>query len=91
MEAIFPRVVGPRRDVSDVRKLRERNYLNEGQDEPKEKEPEDVNVKLVNVNHVSVLSVHLDEASNLSLKFDFKIIFIINNNDKSFYRRSVFQ
>jgi hypothetical protein len=64
MKAIFLRLVGPRKDVSDVRKLREINYLNEGLDESRVNEPEDVNVKLVGVNHVSVLSVHQDEASN---------------------------
>jgi len=64
MEAIFPRVVGPRRDVSDVRKLRERNYLNEGLDESRVNEQEGVNVKLANVNPASVLSGHQDEVSN---------------------------
>ena len=53
-----------RKDVSDVRKLRERNYLNEGLDELRGKEPEDVTVKLANVNPASVLSGHQDEVSN---------------------------
>tara|TARA_B110000858_G_C17766707_1_gene457441 strand:+ start:853 stop:1011 length:159 start_codon:yes stop_codon:yes gene_type:complete len=48
----------------DVRELRERSCLNEGLDDSRVNEPEDVNVKLVGVNHVSVLSVHQDEASN---------------------------
>ena len=72
--------MGARKDVSAKKKLRERNYLNEGLDESRVNEPEDVNVKLVGVNHVSVLSVHQDEADRLLrklFKFDFKIIFII--------------
>jgi hypothetical protein len=87
-------VAARREDVSEVRKLRERRYQKGESEERRGKEPEDVNVKLVNVNHVSVLSVHLDEADRLLrklFKFDFKIIVIINNNDKSFYRRSMFQ
>jgi len=48
----------------DVRELIERSCLNEGLDELRGKEPEDVNVKLVNVNPVSVLSVYQDEVSN---------------------------
>jgi hypothetical protein len=67
MEAVFLRLVGPRREREgegreELRKLRERSYLNEGLDELGGKEPEDVTVKHVGVNHVSVLSVHQDEA-----------------------------
>ena len=72
--------MGARKDVSAKKKLRERNYLVEGLDESRVNEPEDVNVNLVGVNHVSVLSVHQDEADRLLrklFKFDFKIIFII--------------
>jgi hypothetical protein len=67
MAAVFLRLVGPRREREgegreELRKLRERSYLNEGLDELGGKEPEDVTVKHVGVNRVSVLSVHQDEA-----------------------------
>jgi len=42
----------------ELRELRERSCLNEGLDELREKEPEDVIVKLVNVTPANVLSVH---------------------------------
>jgi len=51
MGAIFLRLVGPRREGrEELRKLRERSYLNEGLDEleeleePRGEEPEDVTV-----------------------------------------------
>ena len=56
--------VARREDVRELRELRERNYLNEGPDELRGKEPEDVTVKRVNVTHVNVLSGHQGEASN---------------------------
>jgi hypothetical protein len=67
MEAVLLRLAGPRREREgegreELRKLRERSYLNEGLDELGGKEPEDVTVKHVGVNRVSVLSVHQDEA-----------------------------
>jgi hypothetical protein len=48
----------------DVRELIERSCLNEGLDELRGKEPEDVTVKRVNVTRVNVLSGHQGEASN---------------------------
>jgi len=52
MEAIFLRLAGDGRKGREERKLRERRYQKGESDERREKEPEDVNVKLVNVNHV---------------------------------------
>jgi len=61
--------VAVREDVSEVSE-REISYPKEELDESRANEPEDVNVKLAGVNHVSALSVHQDEAVKL-FKFDF--------------------
>ena len=66
-----------REDVSEVRKLRERRYQKGESEERRGKEPEDVNVKLVGVIPANVISVHLDEASNLISIFRYLISTII--------------
>ena len=70
-------MVVKREEREERARERERSYLKEGLEEQRGKEPEDVNVKLVGVIPANVISVHLDEASNLISIFRYLISTII--------------